>query len=288
MTSPLEPLAAAEAPDSAPDSAPAAELPPAFAPEILDYYNRGREDGRLRDGVQRLELWRTQDILRRVLPATPGRLLDVGGGSGVHAAWLAAEGWDVELVDPVPLHVEQAAALPGVTARVGDARALGAADSGFDAVLLLGPLYHLPDVADRRRALAEAARVARPGGVVVAATINRHAALHDVLNRGLWFDPERRRRLTATAADGHLRPGGDFTTAYFHRPADVVAEATEAGLAVTGQYGVEGAAWLMAGIAERLDDPDDRAAVLDALRLTESDPSLLGVSGHLLTACRKA
>ncbi|MDL4821996.1 methyltransferase domain-containing protein [Actinomadura opuntiae] len=90
--------------------------------EVLRYYERGEEDRRLREGDGRLELWRTQDVLRRVLPAPPARVLDVGGGPGVHAEWLAADGHAVELVDPVPLHVEQASRIPGVTARHGDAR----------------------------------------------------------------------------------------------------------------------------------------------------------------------
>ncbi len=87
--------------------------------EILAYYAQGKEDGRLRQGLDRLEFWRTQDVLRRLLPTAPARVLDVGGGSGIHAEWLARDGYAVQLLDPVPLHVEQAGRLPGVEARVG-------------------------------------------------------------------------------------------------------------------------------------------------------------------------
>jgi len=260
---------------------------PRLAPAILEYYNQGREDDRLREGVGRLEFWRTQDILRRILPEPGSLLVDVGGGTGIHAAWLAADGWDVLLVDPVPAHVERAAAMTGVSTRLGDARVLDVNDAVADVVLLLGPLYHLPDPADRARALSEAARVLRPGGAVVAATINRHAALHDQLNRGGWFEPPRRARLAATSASGLTLSGGDFTLGYFHHPADIAAETRAAGLEVTGQYGVEGAAWLMGDIGAYLDDESQREAVLAALRITESEPSLLGVSGHLLTAARR-
>src|SRR5689334_11767437 len=83
--------------------------------DVLRYYERGEEDRRLREGGGRLELWRTQDVLRRLLPAPPARVVDVGGGSGVHAEWLAADGYAVELVDPVPLHVEQASRISGVS-----------------------------------------------------------------------------------------------------------------------------------------------------------------------------
>ena len=251
--------------------------------DILEYYGRGKEESRLRQGLGRLEFWRTRDVLRRVLPAPRGRLLDVGGGCGIHAAWLASDGWDVLLIDPVPAHVQQASVLSGVTARVGDARALDSPDACADVVLLLGPLYHLPDRADRQACLTEASRVLRPGGTVAAATINRYAALHDQLNRGGWFEPWRRARLEATAATGVVHPGGDFTTAYLHHPAEIAAEMSGAGLTVTGQYGVEGAVALMGNVDAYLDDPVKRDAVLEALRIVESDPALLGVSSHLLT-----
>jgi SAM-dependent methyltransferase len=111
-------------------------------PEIAAYYQRGEEDQRLRSGAGRLEYWRTQDVLRRLVP-TSSRVLDVGGGSGVHAEWLAEEGHHVELIDPVPLHVAQAERIAGVTARLGDALDLPFPDDTFDVVLLMGPLYHL-------------------------------------------------------------------------------------------------------------------------------------------------
>ncbi|MCX4745449.1 methyltransferase domain-containing protein [Kitasatospora sp. NBC_01287] len=261
-----------------------------LAPEVLAYYDRGQEAGRLLRGKNQLELWRTQDVLRRLLAAAAPdgralRVLDVGGGAGVHAEWLAADGHQVELLDPVPLHVEQASQLPGVTATLGDARELPAADASVDVALLLGPLYHLPERADRLRSLTEARRVVRPGGLVVAATINRFAGLYDTMRSGAYFEPANRAATDACVATGELRPATDqnlFTTAYFHLADEVPAEFTEAGLIVHGQYGLEGAAWLL-GIEERLDDPAQRAVVLDALRRAESEPSLLGISGHLLT-----
>ena len=157
-------------------------MEPELAAEIRAYYDLGGEDTRLSGSPDgRLEYLRTRELLGRLLPAPPASVLDVGGGSGVHAAWLAAGGYAVRLVDPVPRHVAAAGALPGVTAALGDARALAEPDAGYDAVLLLGPLYHLLDRADRVRALAEARRVCRPGGLVAAATISRYAPLHDGL-----------------------------------------------------------------------------------------------------------
>ncbi|KND40256.1 class I SAM-dependent methyltransferase [Streptomyces stelliscabiei] len=265
------------------------QLPP-LPGEIIAYYERGGEHTRLREGAGRLEFWRTQDILRRLLPGAPARVLDVGGGTGIHAEWLAEDGHEVEVVDPVPMHVERSGRLPGVIARLGDARALPAEDAAYDVVLFLGPLYHLPERPDRVRALTEAGRVVRPGGVVVAATINRFAGLNDTLRQGNYFIPERRERTDAVSGDGRHRwspAEPHFTTAYFADPADVPGEFTEAGLAHEGQYGVEGVAWLMGGVEDWLDDPERREAVLAATRRIESEPSLLGASGHVLTVGRR-
>ncbi|WP_369267106.1 class I SAM-dependent methyltransferase [Streptomyces harbinensis] len=97
-----------------------------IAPDILAYYDeRTDEDTRLsRTADGALELVRTREILRRHLPPPPATVLDVGGGTGIHARWLAAEGYAVHVVDPVPRHVARAARVPGCTAERGDARAL--------------------------------------------------------------------------------------------------------------------------------------------------------------------
>ncbi|WP_370019742.1 class I SAM-dependent methyltransferase [Planotetraspora sp. GP83] len=256
-----------------------------FAPEILDYYLQGREDGRLRSGRNRLEFWRTQDVLRRLLPPAPAQILDVGGGSGIHAEWLAATGHQVELIDPIPLHVEQASRLPGVTARLGDARRLDVPDSSVDVVLLLGPLYHLIDRADRITALTEARRAVRPGGLVIAATIARWAAVHDMIRLGLYQDEQVRQAADQAARTGVLPDNGDigFTTAYFHDPQEVLGEFADTGLPGATQYALEGVFALYA--EDWLDDPARRTLLLDVARRTENDPAQLGF-GHLLTTAR--
>ncbi|MFI6792996.1 class I SAM-dependent methyltransferase [Nonomuraea sp. NPDC050383] len=252
--------------------------------ELLAYYEQDREHGRLREGRGRWEFWRTQDVLRRTLPPAPARVLDVGGGTGVHAEWLSADGYDVELLDPVPLHVERAAELRGVSARLGDARHLPVPDAGVDAVLLLGPLYHLSERTDRVRALSEARRAVRPGGLVAAATINRHAAVHDTVYLGDYLGERERQAAHAAATDGIMFSPGHGFTAYFHDPDEVPGEFADAGLPEARRYGLEGAFWLYGDIDDWLDDPERRTLLLDAQRSMESVPSLLGVSGHMLTA----
>src|SRR5262245_7114655 len=144
-------------------------------PDIAWYYERGLERDRLLTSA-RLERLRTEELLERFLPAPPARVLAVGGGPGVYAGWLASRGHDTTWGEPVALHVEQARAR-GVASVVGDARSLHFDDEAFDAVLLLGPLYHLPDRDDRIEALREARRVRVRSGLVAAAATSRLATV---------------------------------------------------------------------------------------------------------------
>src|SRR4051812_47544193 len=142
---------------------------------LIQFYTAEyRESSRLNRPKSRLEFLRVQELLRDRLPAAPARILDVGVGTGVHAAWLAGDGYKVDLVDLVPANVDAARELArrsgaGFTVHVGDARSLEARDASVEACLLLGPLYHLPDPSARAAALAEAVRVTASGGMVCAA-----------------------------------------------------------------------------------------------------------------------
>lgn len=259
--------------------------------EVIAHYDEGHEHARLSSGHGRLELWRTQDILLRHLPPPPARVLDVGGGPGIYAEWLAGLGYPVHVVDPVPLHVGQAAARPGVTAAVGDARALAEDEASYDVVLALGPLYHLVDRGDRVQAWREFARVVVPGGLVAGAAISRFAALNDGLRKDLILDPSFVAVVDAVLSGGTHRNDGNvpdrFTTAYFHHPDELVAEIADAGLRPQGVLGVECTAWLIGTLPLLLDDPVRRGLLLNWLRRIEAEPSLLGASSHLLALARR-
>ncbi|HEU5128358.1 MAG TPA: methyltransferase domain-containing protein [Glycomyces sp.] len=256
--------------------------------EIEAYYERGGERERLLKNARgRLEFTRMQDLLRRNLPGPGLDVLDVGGATGVHAAWLAADGHRVTLVDPVASHVAVAAELPGVEAKTGDARDLPCESGAFDAVLLMGPLYHLTDRDQRVRALREARRAARPGGVVAAVTINRTAGWCDWL---LWNAEGTVHSISAaeslrTLKEGDLRYFDQdvFTTAYLHHPGEVAAEFADAGLADPVQYAVQGFPGYIPQLEEVIDDQEARDHLLEGLRVLETEPSLLGASNHVLT-----
>jgi ubiquinone/menaquinone biosynthesis C-methylase UbiE len=274
--------------------------PPESTPlgEIVAYYALGLERDRLVSGPGALELARTQALLERYLPPPPAVIADVGGGPGRYAVWLAERGYQVHLVDPVPLHVEQARSSARerlgktlASADVGDARALRLPDASADAVLLLGPLYHLPERAERVQALAEARRVCRAGGVIIAAAISRFASTLDGLRGGYLENPAFADVAAGDLRDGrHRNPTGDpayFTTAYFHRPDELAAECGAAGLVHDATLAVEGPAWLLPDLEARLADDRRRSVLLDALAALEGEPTLLGASAHLLAVARR-
>jgi SAM-dependent methyltransferase len=263
---------------------------------VRAYYARGDEQDRLSDGRGQLEFIRTTEILARRLPPPPAVIADIGGGPGRYALWLASLGYQVEHRDLIPLHVSQlqadAAGLPQIRTAVGDARALDLPDASADAVLLLGPLYHLAGEADRAAAIAEAARILRPGGPLFAAAISRWAVRIDgIIGARIYRKDAAILGLVDEAErTGFLPPlhVGGFT-AYTHRPADLRAELTAADLEVNDLVSVEGPALILPDLDDRLADPADRAAILDGARALESVPELVGLGPHLLaTAVRPA
>ena len=266
-------------------------------PEILNYYNDGKEERRLKAALGRLERTRTWEILERHLPPAPSRLLDVGGGTGVYALPLANRGYHVHLIDPVPTHVERARVLssasdaPLVSADVGDARKLHVPDVTFDVVLLFGPLYHLTDRRDRVAALAEARRVLVPDGLLLAAYISRFASAYDGIQEGALRDATFAAIVEGDLTDGiHQNPTKRaewFTTAYFHRPEEIRPEIEEAGLRFDNLLAVEGPGWMNQDLDPWLDDDVGRERLLHVLRRLEAEPSLVGASAHMVAVAHR-
>lgn len=264
---------------------------------IANYYqDRNDEANRLRRGEGWIEFIRTQELIQRFLPSGSQRILDIGGAAGIYAEWLSGDGHDVHLIDPMPRHIEQAREVADgldnpFTCALGDVRSLSEANESSDAVLLLGPLYHLTERTERLRALSEVRRVLRPGGLCFAAAISRFASLFSGLSWGLLTDPDFREIVDRDLRDGQHRNPNDhprwFTTAYFHHPDELEAEALESGFNVEGLYGIEGMAGWITAASDRWEDPTHRDILLESARATESEPSLRGLSSHLLLVARK-
>jgi ubiquinone/menaquinone biosynthesis C-methylase UbiE len=266
-------------------------------PAIKAYYDRAPEESRLEVGAFRLEQLRSRELILRHAPEPPAAVLDIGGAAGAYAFWLAECGYEVRLVDAVPRLIAVArlrnerAVHRLASCYVADARALPEADGSAAMVLLLGPLYHLVESADRQAALSEAARVLCPGGVLVAAGISRWASALDGLAREVLRDHEFARIVERDLFDGcHQNPTDRldyFTTAYFHRPEDLRREVIEAGFDIEGLYGVEGPGWILPDFVDRWNEPERRDLLVQVARALESEPSVLGCSAHLIVVGRK-
>lgn len=250
--------------------------------EVRAFYEGRDESTRLRTGEGRVELLRTQQILRGVL-APGSRILDVGGGDGAHAEWLESDGHRVEVVDLVPRHVARARAR-GLTAQQGDARDLPHPDDGFDAVLMLGPLYHLPDPSHRARALAEAHRVLRPGGLLAVSAMNGLAKMLEYLRDGPVNAGSR-----AVAAGILARCIGDSTAETpifaFHTDPALRRELRAAGFGGISVRGLEGPAWPLLDPAGPPEDPFVEQVVHIAA-LADRDDAFAAASIHLLALAR--
>ena len=264
---------------------------------IVAYYERGDEIQRLSSSGGQLEETRIRELISRHLPATPAVVYDVGGGPGSYACWLAREGYEVHLVDPVPLHVEQASAAsqaqpdhPIAELCVGDARHLDRADNSVDVVLMLGPLYHLTERNERIAALQESYRILRRGGIIFAVAISRYASTLRGMADGI-MDPEYIKIVDRDLRDGQHRNPNEhpayFTTAFLHRPEELKSEMEVVGFNLEGLFGIQGPAWLLQNFEEQWADPNCRERLLNIARSLESEPSIIGVSTHIMAIARK-
>ena len=173
----------------------------------------------------------------------------------------------------------------------GDARHLDITSGSADAVLMLGPLYHLVERADRAKALHEARRVLKRGGVIFTAAISRFASLLDGLSTGNFRDAQFREIVAADLASGqHRNPMNHpayFTTAYFHRPEELHSEVREAGFGEVQIFALEGPAWCTTLFGEAWEDPAQRQELMKFLSAIEREPSILGASAHMIAVAHK-
>jgi len=262
---------------------------------IEQYYAEFPEDARLKSGFGQLEFERTKIIAQRYLPSPPAVVADVGGGTGPYSFWLASLGYEVHLIDPserlVQICKSRMQANPSQpcprTATVGDARSLWFGDASCDAVLMLGPLYHLTDRNDRVRAIRESCRVLKPGGYLFAATITRVASLADALSRDLLGDATFVSIIENDIRTGqHRNPTDDisyFTDTFFHTRAEIRAEVEAGGLEVVAQLPIEGLAILVRDFDALWRDSNKRTVLLDMLARTEGIEEVNVASFHHMT-----
>jgi S-adenosylmethionine-dependent methyltransferase len=262
--------------------------------DIADFYGCGVEDEDSRLVLHQLEYDLTWRYLIRYLPPT-GSILEIGAATGRYTLALCRRGYSVTAVDlsaallerckrrleAERLH-EQAQFV------VADARDLHAVPgTAFDAVLLMGPLYHLIFEADRREAIRQAADRLRSGGLLFSAHLSRLGCFGDFMRRmPEWI--ERRDEVRSLLDKGRRpddQPRGGFR-GYFARVSEVRSLHEAVGIQTIMLAGIEPAISADDESYNKLQSPL-RELWLDLLMEVSSDETTLGASRHLLYVGRR-
>lgn len=166
--------------------------------DIRSYYDDASESELVRLERHQLERDITWRYLDKYLPPS-GAILDIGAGAGAYTLELGRRGYSVTAVELSPKLLEVCRGRvvdegleEKVTFLVADARDLGdIKDSNFNAVLLMGPLYHLVFEEDRKTALKETFNKLKPGGVIFSSFISRYGIMGDVMkNIPHWIEKQ--------------------------------------------------------------------------------------------------
>jgi ubiquinone/menaquinone biosynthesis C-methylase UbiE len=174
---------------------------------------------------------------------------------------------------------------------VGGAQHLEYDSEYFDAVLMLGPLYHLTEKDARLRALNEAKRVLSKGGVVFCAAISRYASMLDGYFRNLISDLRFVKIMNRDLKDGQHRNNTEnldyWTTAYLHKPDELKEEIIQSGLKLENLFAIDSFGWLIPNFQEKWQNKDYRDLLLRTIRVVEKDTSLTGMSAHIMGVATK-
>jgi len=270
--------------------------------EILEFYNSGAEIGRLERGIGKIEYERTKEIILRYLPKEKSTIYDIGGGIGVYSKWLSKLGHEVHLIELSPNTVKYAKkinASPGSpihSIEVGDARNINKPDGSADIVLLMGPMYHLTNIEDRLKALNEAKRVLKKGGLLVCAGITRYGSMLWGLSvygskNTVLDEVEFVNMIRGEIKQGqHIRPNkypNFIARSYFHLPKEFENEIRNAGFIVEKNFAVEGPTWIVPTLDRLWESVDSKKTILDMARMVEEDENIMAMSPHFLTISRK-
>jgi ubiquinone/menaquinone biosynthesis C-methylase UbiE len=234
--------------------------------------------------------------LDATLPPPPANILDCGGGPGRYALELTRKGYQVTLMDlsahnlDFALEKARQANIEIANLIQGSAVDLSCfADHSFDAVLMLGPLYHLLDAEERTRALLECRRVLKPHCRLFAAFISRYSAIRDLAKTHPDWIEMAAPFLQQLLLDGKLPPRGiephEFI-AYFVHPDEAADMLWEAGFEVNQEIGLEGLLSMIEDGVNQLSEPAFQVWA-DLNLQVAGDPSTWGGVEHLLVVATK-
>jgi SAM-dependent methyltransferase len=262
--------------------------------DIVNFYDRNQESEHSRLDRHQLEFDLTWRYLDRYLPGQ-GNILEVGSATGKYTLELARRGYTITavdmskgLLDKCRENITSAGLQKQVQFVLADARNLSETSrNGFDAVLLMGPLYHLVVEADRKTALKEALDRLREGGIIFSSFISRFGIMGDLLrNVPLWIEDQADAwGVLEHGQDPDDHPRGGFR-GYFAHPYEIAPLHEENGFETLVVAGVEPAISADDESYNMLQGKH-RQQWLDLLHAMSTEPSILGASRHLLYVGQK-
>lgn len=264
--------------------------------DIERFYNKASEETRLDKGLGVFEFERVKSLIDKHLSNTSSRILDVGGGTGKYAEWLAKKGHEVHLIEPVDKHLltaqNRSNSLKNKFAvHKGESRNLDFPSNYADVIILHGPLYHLQKEEDRALTIQEAKRVLMKDGVILAFAINNTASTIAGLLSGLIHKKSFLEMCKLELSSGVHNPPEDFpwllAEAYYHKPEKLREEFFREGLTPSNAYAVEGVVWLDKEFFSNMQQEKRRRNLMELLEATENDTSLLPFSPHYMISATK-
>ena len=262
--------------------------------DIAAYYNNDPERERSRLERHQLEYDLTWRYLSQYLPSQ-GSILELGAATGRYTLELAKRGYTITAVDMSLGLLEEcrkstadAGLERQVRFMVTDARDLSeVTEKGFDAVLLMGPLYHLVEEADRKVALKQVFDKLREGGILFSAFISRFGVLSDLIkDLPDWIEDQVKvRSLLTNGKRPENYPRGGFR-GYFAHVSEIAPLHEAIGFETLAVVGVEPAISADDESYNRLEGRQ-RQLWLDLLYAISTEKSILGASRHLLYIGKK-
>ena len=255
---------------------------------IEEYYNNYDEEGRLLSRNGSVEFLTTLRYIEKYL--RPGmRILEIGAATGRYSHALAQRGYQVDAVELVQHNIDlfREKTLPGenVTIRQGNALDLNFYENNtFDITLLLGPMYHLFTKPEQKKALSEAIRVTKPGGVIFAAYCGNEATMIQYcFGRGMIREKRYRELIDPVTFKASSDPAELFE---LYRREDIDALMADFAVERLHYVGTDMATHYMRATIDEMDDElFDLYLQYHFVICERSD--CVGVSHHILDVFRK-
>ena len=255
---------------------------------LIDYYKTHDEDGRLRTRRGSVEFLTTVHYVERYLQPDM-KILEIGAGTGRYSHYFAQNGYRVDAIELTECNIEVFRANTQIgeciTITQGDACDLShISDESYDITLLLGPMYHLYTAPEQRKALAEAIRVTKTGGIVFVAYCNSDMTmLQYCFGRGMIHQSLTENKIDLVTYKLSSLPEDVFQ---MYRKEEIDALMQDFSVTRLHYVGTDMLTHMMRECVDAMDDTTFNIYMQYTLSICER-PDMIGATNHMLDIFRK-